>query len=262
VSGSSVANTDEAGIQQILASRGLELFSRPRRFIEFARNPQADALTNDIENTPHAFLLGCLVDRQMNSDFAWLVPFRLAEKLGDFRFCTLSALTLDQITDLMTQPEPLHRFPVKMATNIHLAIKQLRDEYEGDASRIWAGSPSSATVVYRFLGFRGIGPKIATMAANILARDFKVPLSDHFSIDVSPDVHLRRVFTRLGLIPVQPTNEQLVYRARALHPEFPGLLDLPAWEIGREWCRPRDPNCSACYMREVCSYARSQISAV
>lgn len=30
----------------------------------------------------------------------------------------------------------------------------------------------------------------------------------------------------------------MVAVARALHPERPGELDLPAWDIGRRWCRP------------------------
>jgi endonuclease-3 len=100
-----------------------------------------------------------------------------------------------------------------------------------------------------------VGPKIATMAANALAREFKVPLSDHYSIDVSVDVHVRRVFARLGLVPSDSTGDQIVYRARALHPDFPGLLDFPAWEIGRTWCRPQRPDCAACYMTEICPSA-------
>jgi len=98
---------------------------------------------------------------------------------------------------------------------------------------IWANRPASAEVIYRFLEFRGVGPKIATMAANGLARHLKIPFSDYFSIDVSADVHVRRVFARLGLTGRGDTIEAVIYRARVLHPEFPGLLDLPAWEIGR-----------------------------
>jgi len=71
------------------------------------------------------------------------------------------------------------------------------------------------------------------MAANILARDFKVPLSDYYSIDTSVDVQVSRVFERLGLIEPKSSIERVVYRARALHPEFPGLLDYPAWKVGR-----------------------------
>jgi endonuclease III len=90
------------------------------------------------------------------------------------------------------------------------------------------------------------------MASNILAREFKIPFSDYFSIDISVDTHVRRVFYRLGLIPEKASVEQLIFRARELFPEFPGLLDSPCWEIGRKWCKPRNPECMNCYMNEIC----------
>jgi endonuclease III len=103
------------------------------------------------------------------------------------------------------------------------------------------------------MGFDGVGPKIASMATNILARDFKVPFADYYSIDISADVHVRRVFARLGLCASDATVEQVIYKAKALHPEFPGLMDFPCWEIGRTWCNWRTPECAGCYMRDVCA---------
>ena len=128
----------------------------------------------------------------------------------------------------------------------------MNSQYQGNASLIWENKPSSSTVVYRFLEFDGVGPKIATMATNILARDFKIPLSDYYSIDISVDIHVRRVLKRLGLIPPKATTEQIIYRARSLNPEFPGLLDNPVWEIGRTWCKPTTPKCEKCYMNDLC----------
>lgn len=158
----------------------------------------------------------------------------------------------------MAEPEPLHRFVEKMSGFFFSAVQHLADQYHSQASLIWSDRPSSATVVYRFLEFDGIGPKIASMAANILARDFKVPFADYYSIDISADVHVRRVFGRLGLTPPDATIDQLIFRARGLHPEFPGLMDLPAWEIGRTWCKPRKPDCAGCYMKELCRNANSE----
>ena len=36
------------------------------------------------------------------------------------------------------------------------------------------------------------------MATNILARQFKIPMSDYYSVDISLDVHIQRVLKRLG----------------------------------------------------------------
>lgn len=238
-----------------LVGRGQTLFAKPRGMVEFTKLAAADLLLNDLEGHPHAFVLGCVMDRQIKTERAWLIPYRISEKLGGFSMDALAKLSQKEVFRLMSEPEPLHRFADRMSRLFHAAVQRISKEYEGDASRIWADRPSSAHVVYRFLEFDGVGPKIATMAANILARDFKVPFSDFYSIDISADVHVRRVFGRLGLCPSDATVEQLVYKARALHPEFPGIMDLPSWEIGRSWCRHHDPVCSTCYMRDLCPSA-------
>jgi endonuclease-3 len=140
-----------------------------------------------------------------------------------------------------------------MAKVFYSAINRIVSDYDGDASKIWAGSPSSASVVYRFLQFDGVGMKIATMAANILARDYKIPFSDYYSIDISPDVHILRVLRRSGLVDKDANIDSIIYKARELCPEFPGIIDSPCWEIGRTWCRPQNPNCEECIIRSECS---------
>jgi endonuclease III len=140
-----------------------------------------------------------------------------------------------------------------MGTYVYSGVARIESVYAGDASRIWKGRPSSATIVRRFLEFDGAGPKIATMAANILVRDFKIPVSDKISIDISPDVHVRRVFTRLGFVEKDCSIESLVYTARELNPTYPGIFDLPAWEIGKNWCRPSVTECGACHLNNACA---------
>jgi endonuclease III len=236
----------------LLLRRGEELLHAPPRIVPFTNQPNANALLNDLQHHAHAFVLACVMDRQIRAERAWLIPHLFSQKIGGFDFRVLQQLSLAEVRKFMTEPEPLHRFPDRMSQNFHDAIQVIAEDYGGDASKIWLGKPPSAEVVYRFLQFRGVGPKIATMATNILARDFKVPLSDYYSVDISADVHVRRVFRRLGLVGKDATVEELIYRARGLHPAFPGLLDLPAWNIGRNWCRPSAPLCGSCYMQEVC----------
>lgn len=242
-------------IGQLLLSRGEALFAARASFVEFTGRTQADKLLNDLSEHPHASVLACVMDRQDKAERAWLIPHLISKKLGDFAFVTLRKLSLAETRNLMTKPEPLHRFPQVMSENFYQAVRLIARDYRGDASAIWRGKPSSAEVVYRFLQFDGVGPKIANMATNILARDFKVPLADYYSVDVSADTHVRRVFARLGLTREGASVEEIVYRARALSSEFPGLLDLPAWDIGRRWCKPNGPECGRCYMRNVCPTA-------
>ena len=243
---------DRPTIVKLLVSEGQRLFEARSAFVEFTKHAAADKLLNDLDGHSHAFVLACIMDRQIKAERAWIIPYRFSEKLGDLQFGTLLQLSLLDIREIMTKPEPLHRFPEEMSNNFYAAVQMIAQEYEGKAARIWSGQPSSAEVVYRFLRFRGAGPKIATMATNILARDFKVPFADYYSIDVSVDVQVRRVFTRLGLCQQSDDVESIIYLSRALHPTFPGLLDFPAWEIGRKWCRPHNPMCAQCIMQPVC----------
>ncbi len=84
------------------------------------------------------------------------------------------------------------------------------------------------------------------MAVEILARDFGIPIHDISGIDIAYDVHLRRVFLRAGLAEHDDVTH-MVNVARTLHPERPGALDLPAWDMGRvvQTHQPRLPGLPA-----------------
>lgn len=238
-------------IIDILTNRAQELLDQPYRMIIFTKNPEADQLINDLSNHPHAFVLACIMDRQISAERAWLIPYKLMRELGDFKFSTLLKLTEGDYKALFERLK-LHRFNATMAEAFYEAVQRIQRDYQGNAARIWADTPRSATVVRRFLQFKGVGIKISTMATNILVREFKIPLADRLCIDISPDVQVKRVFTRLGYISENASNEEIIYAAREFSPEYPGIFDLSVWEIGRNWCRPRNPTCDQCYLNQHC----------
>lgn len=246
---------NNTALLNILKKRSQELLTEPSKVIVFTGEKNADGLLNDIENYPHAFVIACLMDRQWQAEKCWLVPYRFKERFSSFDFDKVGALSLENVVSLFALTPPLHRMKEIMARIFYDAFQQIKNQYAGNASLIWDGQPSSATIVRRFLEFNGAGPKIATMAANILVREFKVPVSDKYSIDISPDIQVRRVFQRLGLIRVNASNEEIIYTARELNPTYPGIFDITTWEIGREWCRPRLPECGKCYMQNYCPTA-------
>lgn len=249
--GAGTARMTEAAIRDRLVEHGCRAFEAPATTTEFTGNPEADALIIDLDQHPHAFVLACLMSRGVKAEKAWLIPYLISQQLGNFAIDSLGNLSIGDIEKLMSGPPSLHRYHGKMAEAFHSGVQRISSRYGGDASGIWQGNLPSAEVVFRFLEFRGAGPKIATMAVNILASYFKIPFQELSSIDVSADTHVRQVFGRLGLCAPDASVEEVIFKARALYPRFPGVMDLPCWEIGRDWCKPRNPQCAQCYMDDL-----------
>lgn len=245
-----ITNNQEE-IVSILIKKGEKLLNKPRQRTLFTGNKAADDLLNNIKGYPHVYVLACIMDRQIKAEKAWIIPYKVSRETEGFEFSKLRSLTADKIKK-MFKTNNFHRFNKEMANNFYQAIQKIHNDYGDDASRIWKDNPPSAVIVRRFLEFRGVGVKIATMAVNILARDFKIPMKDHICIDISPDVHIRRVFQRLGFIPKEASVDEVIYCARELNPEYPGIFDLSCWEIGRDWCRPNNPACKECYLDKLC----------
>ena len=65
-----------------------------------------------------------------------------------------------------------------------------------------------------------------------------------------------RVFKQPGPAREDASIEEIRYKAKALYPEFPGLMDLPVWEIGGNWCKAEPPLCESCCMSDVCISAK------
>ncbi|BBB32007.1 conserved hypothetical protein [Thermotomaculum hydrothermale] len=244
-------NNKQEKIVEILIKKGKKLLNQPYKRIIFTKNSDANDLLNDIENYPHVFVLACMMNRQIKAERAWLISYEISNEIGGFEFFRFLTISQEEFREMFMRKN-LHRFNDTMAKNFYLGIQKLHKDYNNDASNIWKGKPRSATVVKRFLEFKGVGVKIATMAANILAREFKIPMSDYICIDISPDTHVNRVFKRLGFISKSASDHELIYAARELNPEYPGIFDLSCWEIGRKWCKPKKPDCDNCYLYRYC----------
>ncbi len=238
-------------IVEILIGRGIKLLKQPWKEYPFTNNPEADDLLNDIKHYPHAFILGCIMDRGIKAEKAWQIPYKIHKEIGSFEFSKLLSLQQKRLKKIFRK-NSLHRWNNKMAECFYSAVQKIHNDYNGDISNLWQGKPKSATVVKRFLQFNGVGVKIATMTANILVRRFKIPMSDHINIDISPDIHVKRVFGRVDFMRKDASNDEMIYCARELNQEYPGVFDFSCWEIGRNWCRPQNPSCGNCYLDKYC----------
>ena len=225
----------------------------------FTTNQDFDAKISNIVELPHLFVLACLMDRQIKAERAWEIPCIICKELcgGDFTFAPLTKLSLDEVTTFF-QERKLHRFNSYQAKVFVNAVEKIKTEYNGDASQIWKGENSSAEIIYRFLCFEGCGIKIASMATNLLHRIFGVMYTDYSALDISPDIHIRRVLWRLGLVEDIDNVDLVIYKARSINPSYPGLLDKCCWNVGRKYCHPTNPNCSQCDLTSFCPKINTQ----
>ena len=214
----------------------------------FTPNLEADKL---IWNNPLAFLFGVILDQNMKAEKVWEIPYLLKQRLGHLDVRKTAEMLDEEIIAIFNQKPKLHRFPKTMALRIKKACRHLVEKYDGRAENIWNDNPKSDDLYRRFKKFEGIGQKKASMAMNILARDFGIKLKDKRSIDISHDIHIRKVFLRTGLVKKDEMN-LMIKTARKLNPEYPGALDNPCWIIGRKFCHPRNPKCNECPISKIC----------
>jgi uncharacterized HhH-GPD family protein len=239
---------DAKAVAEALLAHGATLAAQLKsEDSKFTPDPAANAL---IRNDPFAFLLAVISDMGIRAERAWALPYLLRQRLGYLSPAELAA-DPDAVRAAVQREPKLHRFVNMVPAWLIEAAQIVLSRYHGDAATLWSDGPTAIELRRRLEAFPGIGQKKAAMAAEILARDLGIPLQDMSGGDIAFDVQVRRVFLRTGLAERDDVNH-MVAVARVLNPERPGALDLPAWDIGRRWCRPANPDCLTCPLNHVC----------
>lgn len=220
-------------------------FNNHTGIVHFIDDEFGNNLLNDLENYLHIFLLACVMDKQIKAERAWEIPIKVGFEIGGHDFENYTSISLEKYIEIFNRKK-LHRFNTEQAKCFYFAIQKIKNKYNSFAANIWNDNPSSATIILRFLDFDGVGIKIATMAANILVRQYRIQVKDKYSIDISPDVHVKKIMYRMGLIKDRNNIDEIIYKARELYPSFPGIIDFSMWKIGREYCFETNPNCECC----------------
>ena len=235
-------------VAEVLVAYGreLEALGAAQTGSSFSGDPHADEVLRD----PNAFLIGVLFTQGIPAERAWSGPYLLRERLGSLDLMLLAEHP-EAVREALQRPPMLHRFKETLPRWISSAARRLLDDYGGDASAIWPAGAHVIDVTERLSAFDGVGRKKAVMAAEILTRHFGIELEGRECGQVAYDVQVRRVFLRSGLA-AEDSLRAIEEVAELACPEAPGTLDLPAWLVGRETCRPRSAKCDECRLGEVC----------
>ena len=215
---------------------------------EFSPNAPA---TTFIRHDGFAFVLAIVAAVGVPAGQAWGLPYLLSERLGGLSPALLAGNPA-AVHAAVAQPPPLHRFATVIPDWLVQTAEIVLARYGGLAARLWHDEPTAMELRRRLEAFPGVGPKRAAAAVEILARDLRVPLRPLSGNDVARNPDLRRVLLRSGLAR-QDEVSHMVAVAGALDRSRAAVVGVPAWDIGRRWCYPADPDCPACPLRGACA---------
>jgi uncharacterized HhH-GPD family protein len=122
-----------------------------------------------------ALLIGFALDQQVSVQKAFSGPLALRERLGSIDAATLAGADLEPV--FRAKPA-IHRFPGSMAQRVHDLAVHVRDEYDGDAARIWTGAANTEQLRANLAALPGFGEmKIKALGA-VLAKRFGVAAAE------------------------------------------------------------------------------------
>jgi uncharacterized HhH-GPD family protein len=135
----------------------------------------SDEANQLLAKDPMALLVGFVLDQQVSVQKAFSGPLVLRERLGAIDAETLAGADLEPV---FRERPAIHRFPGSMAQRVHDMAVHVRDEYDGDAARIWTDAADSDALRANLAALPGFGEmKIKALGA-VLAKRFDVAVAE------------------------------------------------------------------------------------
>lgn len=134
----------------------------------FTASDEANVL---IASDAMALLVGFALDQQVTVQKAFSGPLALRERLGEIDAEALAVADLE----LVFRAKPaVHRFPGSMAKRVHELAVHIRDEYDGDAARVWTEAKSGEELRANLMALPGFGEMKVKSLGAVLAKRFGV----------------------------------------------------------------------------------------
>jgi uncharacterized HhH-GPD family protein len=131
----------------------------------------SDEANELIASDPMALVIGFALDQQVPVQKAFSGPLVIRQRVGSLDAAVLAGADLDAV---FRERPAIHRFPGSMATRVRDLAVHIRDEYGGEAQRVWADAADAAQLRARLAALPGFGEmKIKALGA-VLAKRFGV----------------------------------------------------------------------------------------
>jgi uncharacterized HhH-GPD family protein len=135
----------------------------------------SDEANELIASDPMALLVGFALDQQVPVQKAFAGPHVLRERLGTLDAGAIAAADLDL---LFRERPAIHRFPGAMAKRVQALAEHVRDDYDGDAARVWTDAADGAALRANIAGLPGFGEMKVKALGAVLAKRFGVAAAE------------------------------------------------------------------------------------
>ncbi|MDO8209536.1 HhH-GPD-type base excision DNA repair protein [Conexibacter sp. CPCC 206217] len=132
----------------------------------FTASDPANAL---IATDPMALLIGFVLDQQVSVQKAFAGPLALQERLGSL---DVEALATADLEPLFREKPAIHRYPGAMARRVQELAVHVRDEYDGEAARVWSDAADATELRANLLALPGFGTMKVTSLGAVLAKHY------------------------------------------------------------------------------------------
>ena len=181
----------------------------------------------DSFNDPYLVLIGCILSLRTNDKTTYPATLRMLELAR-----TPHEMKGVNVKDLAQAIYPVGFYENKAKQIIELS-RQIDEELGGKC-------PDE---IEELIKFNGVGRKTANL---VLSRGFNKPA-------ICVDVHVHRIFNRLGYVKTK-TPEETEFALREKLP-IKHWIDINTLMVthGQNVCFPRKPNCAQCTIAEYCA---------
>ncbi len=136
--------------------------------LHFTDSDEANAL---IAQDPMALLIGFVLDQQVTVQKAFAGPLAIKQRLGTLDASALAEADLEAV---FREKPAIHRFPGSMAGRVRELAAHIRDEYGGDAGRVWEEASDAEDLRSRLGALPGFGEMKIKALGSVLAKRFGV----------------------------------------------------------------------------------------
>jgi uncharacterized HhH-GPD family protein len=140
--------------------------------LHFTESDEANEL---IASDPMALLVGFALDQQVTVQKAFSGPLELKRRLGSIDAETLASADLEPV---FREKPAIHRYPGNMAKRVHELAVHIRDEYDGEAARVWTEAGDADDLRARIAALPGFGEMKVKALGAVLAKRFGIEAAE------------------------------------------------------------------------------------